>query len=91
MQKRAILALMMIMSSSMATAFADDSQVRELCEISLRTCQNLVDNLQRRIVMINDKIRKGDKEYSAEEMKKLEQKLNAAMEQLDKVEAGLTK
>ena len=35
---------------------------------------------------INSEIRKGSKQYSAEEMKKLEQKLTDAMAQLDKIE-----
>ncbi len=80
-----------ILLLSAAAAFAQDDQERAICNISVKTCQNLVDILQKRIRKLNAEIKRGNDRYSAEEMKKLEQKLRDAMEQLDRVEAGAAK
>ncbi len=80
-----------ILLVSATAASAQDDQERAICNISVKTCQNLVDILQKRIRKLNAEIKRGNDRYSAEEMKKLEQKLRDAMEQLDRVEAGAAK
>ncbi len=91
MKKRTIIAMTALLVSAAVLVSAEDLRVRSLCNISAQTCQNLVDNLQKRIMKINEEIKKGNKSYSADDMKMLEQKLKAAMEQLDKIEAGIPK
>ncbi len=87
MKKSAILVMAVLLAGVAVPAVAQDVQEQALCNISAETCRNLVDNLQKRIRKINAEIRKGSKRYSADDMKKLEQKLKDAMEQLDKMEA----
>ncbi len=87
MKKSAILIMAVLLAGSTVPAVSQDVQEQALCNISAETCRNLVDNLQKRIRKINAEIRKGNKKYSADDMKKLEQNLKDAMDQLDRMEA----
>ncbi len=87
MKKSAIIAMAALLISAAVPAIAQDAQEQAICNISAKTCLNKADILQKRIKKLNAEIKKGDKNYSAEEMKKLEQKLQDAQDQLDKVEA----
>ncbi len=91
MKMSAIFVIAALLTGSTVPAVAQDVQEQALCNISAETCRNLVDNLQKRIRKINAEIRKGNKKYSADDMKKLEQKLKDAMEQLDRMEAKPSK
>jgi F0F1-type ATP synthase epsilon subunit len=86
MKKSAIIAMAALLISAAVPAFAQDAQEQAICNISAKTCLNKADILQKKIKKLNAAMKKGDKKYSAEEMKKLEQKLQEAMDQLDKVE-----
>jgi uncharacterized membrane protein (DUF106 family) len=76
-----------LLISAAVPAIAQDTQEKVVCNISAKTCLNKVDILQKRIKKMNAEIKKGNKNYSAEEMKKLEQKLQEVMDQLENVEA----
>ncbi|HTP63835.1 MAG TPA: hypothetical protein VMJ66_00490 [Geobacteraceae bacterium] len=76
-----------LLVAAVLPAHAQDSQERTICDISAQTCQNLVDNLQKRIRKLNREINSGSDKYSAEEMKRLEQKLKDAMALLEEIEA----
>jgi len=87
MKKSAIIAMAALLISAGAPAIAQDAQERAICNISAKTCLNKAEILQKRIKKLNADIKKGNKNYSVEEMKKLEQKLQEAMDQMDKLEA----
>jgi len=87
MKKCAIIAMAALLISAAVPAFAQNAQEQAVCNISAKTCLNKVEILQKRIKKLNAELKKGNKSYSAEEMKKLEQKLQDTMDQLDKVEA----
>ena len=86
MKKSAIIAMAAFLISTAAPAIAENAQEQAVCNISAKTCLNKADILQKRIKKLNAEMKKGNKKYSAEEMKILEQKLQDAMDQLDKVE-----
>jgi len=87
MKNIAIIAMAALLISAAVPSIAQDAQEKVVCNISAKTCLNKVDILQKRIKKLNAEIKKGNRNYSAEEMKKLELKLQEAMDQLDKVEA----
>jgi len=90
MNKSAIIAMAALLISAAVPAFAQDAQDQAICNISAKTCLNKAEILQKRVKKLNAEIKKGKKNYSTEEMKKLEQKLQDAQDQLDKVEATAT-
>lgn len=70
------------------TVMAQQSnQEKVVCELSSGNCLKQADVIQKKIKKINAEIKKGDKKYSAEELKKLELKLKETQEMLDKLEA----
>ena len=87
MKKSAIIAMAALLISAAVQAIAQNAQEQAICNISAKTCLNKAEILQKRIKKLNAELKKGNKKYSAEEMKNLEQKLQDAMDQLDKVEA----
>ncbi len=86
MKKIAIVLLAAFLTSAVVPALAQDSQEKEQCAIAANNCLNKAEILQKRIKKLKAQIKKGDTKYSAEEMKVLEQKLQDAMDQLDKME-----
>jgi Skp family chaperone for outer membrane proteins len=87
MKKCAMIAMAALLISAAVPAVAQNAQEQAICNISAKTCLNKAEILQKRIKKLNAEIKKGNKKYLAEEMKNLEQKLQDAMDQLDKVEA----
>jgi hypothetical protein len=86
MKTSAIVVMAAFLMSSTVPVFAQGTaQEKETCAISANTCLDKAKVLQKRIVKIKKDIKAG-KNYSPEEMKMLEQKLQDAMDQLDKVE-----
>lgn len=69
------------------TVMAQQSnQEKVICELSSGNCLKQADVIQKRIKKINSEIKKGDKKYSPEQLKQLEQKLKETRELLDKLE-----
>jgi tRNA A37 threonylcarbamoyladenosine dehydratase len=87
MNKCAIIAMAALLISVTVPAIAQDAQEQAICNISAKTCLNKADILQKKIKKMNAEVKKGNRNYSTEEMKKLEQNLQDALDQLDKVEA----
>ena len=83
----AILTTFTLSVTSMAFA-ADVPQVdaKDECLLASKNCMNQVDSIQQKLKKINAEIKKGKKVYSAEEMKKLEQKLKEANEIINSLE-----
>ncbi|HTP64103.1 MAG TPA: hypothetical protein VMJ66_01840 [Geobacteraceae bacterium] len=86
MKKLVIVVLSAFLTAVALPVYADNAQEQETCAIAANNCLNKADILQKRINKLNAEIKKGDAKYSPEEMKMLEQKLQDAMDQLDKVE-----
>jgi Skp family chaperone for outer membrane proteins len=88
--KRILIAILTVAAlSATSMAFAADAPVaggKDECILASKHCMNEVDSLQQRMKKINKEIKKGTKVYSAEELKKLEQKLKEANEILKGLE-----
>jgi Skp family chaperone for outer membrane proteins len=87
MKKSAIIAMAALLISAAVPVLAQNAQDQAICNISAKTCLDKADILQKRVQRLNEKISKGGGTYSAEELKILEQKLQEAQDQLDKIEA----
>ncbi len=85
--KRTLIAVLTAVALSATTmAFAQDApkaNAKDECLLVSKGCMNEVDSIQQKLKKINTEIKKGKKVYSAEELKKLEQKLKEANEILD--------
>lgn len=86
MKKIAIIALSAFLVTAAVPAIAQNAQEKEICQIAANNCLNKAEILQKKIEKLNAEIKKGDTKYSAEDLKMLEQKLQDATDQLDKME-----
>ena len=88
--KKVLIAVLTAFALSATTmAFAADApqaSTKDECLLASKGCMNEVDSIQQRMKKINTEIKKGKKVYSAEELKKLEQKLKEANEILKNIE-----
>lgn len=88
--KKILIALLTAAALSTATmAFAEDAPVaagKDECLLASKNCMNQVDSIQQKIKRISSEVKKGKKVYSAEELKKLEQKLKEANDILKDLE-----
>lgn len=85
MRTSAMVVMAAFLMSAAVPVFAETAQEREVCAISANTCLDKAKILQKRVAKLKKEIKAG-KSVSPEEMKALEQKLQDAMDQLDKVE-----
>ncbi len=92
MKKSAAIVIVAFLLASAGTLSAQQTnEEKVICELAAKNCLNKVDIVQKRINKINAEIRKGSRKYSAEELKKLDQKLQEAKELLDKLEGTPSK
>ena len=88
--KRILIVVLTAFTLSVTTmAFAADvpqANTKDECLLASKNCMNQVDSIQQKMKRINAEIKKGKKVYSAEELKKLEQKLKEANEILNSLE-----
>jgi len=92
MKKSAVILIAAFLLSTAGSAFAQQTnEEKVICELAAKNCLNKVDIVQKRINKINAEIKKGTKTYSAEDLKKLEQKLQETKELLDKLEGTAPK
>ena len=76
----------LLVSASMP-AFSDQTpEEKVICNLAAQNCLNKADILQKRIKKLNADLKKGTKTYSAEDLKKIEQKLQETQDTLDKIE-----
>ena len=85
MKASALVVMAAFLMSAAVPVLAQNAQEKETCAISANTCLDKAKVLEKRIAKLKKEIKAG-KNYSPEEMKTLEQKLQDAMDQLDKVE-----
>lgn len=88
MKKILITVLAAFALSATSVAFAADvnNGGKDECLLASKGCKDQVDSIQQRIKKINTEIKKGKKVYSADELKKLQQKLKEAEEILNSLE-----
>ena len=87
----AILIAAFLLTSAGSVMAQQTNEEKVICELAAKNCLNKVEIVQKRINKINAEIKKGSKTYSAEDLKKLEQKLEETKELLDKLEGTAPK
>ena len=87
MKKFAIALVAVLMMVTVIPVMAEmTKEEKDQCLLASQNCANQVDSLQQRIRKLNNEINKGEKVYSAEELKILEQKLKEVDEILKNLE-----
>ncbi|UFS69200.1 hypothetical protein LPW11_15000 [Geomonas sp. RF6] len=88
MKRSTMIALVALLVSATVPALAaDPNQEKVICDLASKNCVSRVQTLEKKIKKLNMEIKKGDRKYSPEELKKLEMKLQEAQDQLDRVES----
>ncbi len=90
MKKMAVLLMAAFMMSATVPVLAAEmtKEEKDMCLLASKNCGMEVDTLQKKIKKLNAEIKKGKKVYSAEDIKKLQQKLDEANELLDAILKG---
>ncbi|BEH11827.1 MULTISPECIES: hypothetical protein [Geobacter] len=90
MKKMAIMVMAAFMMSATVPALAAEmtKEEKDMCLLASKNCATEVDSLQKKIKKLNAEIKKGKKVYSADEIKKLQQKLDEANDLLDTILKG---
>lgn len=90
MKKMAVLLMAAFMMSATVPVLAAEmtKEEKDMCLLASKNCGMEVDTLQKKIKKLNAEIKKGKKVYSAEDIKKLQQKLDEANELLDVILKG---
>lgn len=87
MKKSVIMMLAALMLSITIPAISQQTpEEKVICNLAAQNCLNKADVLQKRIKKLKADVNKGSKTYSAEDLKKLEQKLQETQDLLDKIE-----
>jgi peptidoglycan hydrolase CwlO-like protein len=86
MRKVAVLLCAAFMMSATMPAIAAEKMTKDekdQCLLASKGCSTEVDSIQKKIKKLQAEIKKGTKVYSAEEIKKLQEKLDEADKMLD--------
>jgi len=87
MKKNVIMIMAALMLSTTLLAYAQQTpEEKVICNLAAQNCLNKAEILQKRIKKLNADLKKGTKTYSAEDLKKIEQKLQETQDTLDKIE-----
>lgn len=87
MKKSVIMVIAALMLSITIPAISQQTpEEKVVCNLAAQNCLNKADVLQKRIKKLKADVKKGTKTYSAEDLKKLEQKLQETQDLLDKIE-----
>jgi len=86
--KKSVIMIMaaLMLSTTIPTYSQQTPEEKVICNLAAQNCLNKADILQKRIKKLNAEVKKGTKTYSAEDLKKIEQKLQETQDALDKVE-----
>jgi len=76
----------LLMSASIPAFSQQTAEEKVICNLAAQNCLNKADILQKRVKKLQGEVKKGTKSYSAEDLKKLEQKLQETQDLLDKIE-----
>ncbi len=90
MKKMAVMVMAAYMMSATMPVLAAEmtKEEKDQCLLASKNCATEVDTLQKKIKKLNAEIKKGKKVYSAEDLKKLDQKLEEANKLLDDIMSG---
>jgi len=85
MKKLALMLMTAVALAATVPAMAQEmtKEEKDMCLLASKNCAGEVDSLQKKMKKLRSEIKKGKKVYSAEELKKLEQKLKEANELAD--------
>jgi septal ring factor EnvC (AmiA/AmiB activator) len=83
MKNKALFVMAVLVMSCSMPVFAAE---KDDCLLASMDCKNQVDSIQQKIDKLNAEIRKGDKVYTAAELKKLNLKLKEVNAMLDDFE-----
>jgi len=87
MKKSVIMIMAALMLSTTLLAYSQQTpEEKVICNLAAQNCLNKAEILQKRIKKLNADLKKGTKTYSAEDLKKIEQKLQETQDTLDKIE-----
>jgi len=88
MKKPMFLVLTALLMFNCVPAFAQDAPEDQYrCKLEAGTCLKKVDAVQRKMKKMEAEVKKGKTTYSAEELKKIEDKLNEVEKMLDELKA----
>jgi len=88
MKKLMLLAVISLMTLNVVPAFAQDTpQDQYLCKLQAGNCLKRADVVQRKMKKLEADIKKGQKTYSADDLKKIEDKLKEVELMLDNLKA----
>ena len=88
MKRLMFFALTALMALNLAPAFAQETpQDQYLCKLQAGNCLKRADVVQHKMKKLDAEIKKGKKTYSAEDLKKIEDKLNEVEKMLDDLKA----
>ena len=77
-----------MMSAALPVLAAQTKEEKYQCLLYSKNCVTEVDTIQKKIKKLNSEIKKGTKVYSAEELKKLNDKLKETEDMLDNMQKG---
>lgn len=85
MKRAALLSLAVFMLAVSVPVFAAEmtSEQKDQCLLASKNCRDQVDSIQQKMKKLEAEINKGDKVYTAAEIKKLKDKLKDVEETLD--------
>lgn len=89
MRKMAMVLTAAIFTLSSVSAFAETKQTqpqKDECLLASKNCLTQVDDIRTRIHKLDKEIKKGTRVYSADELKKLQQKLKETSDTLKTIE-----
>jgi peptidoglycan hydrolase CwlO-like protein len=87
MRKAAVMVLAAFMMAVTVPVYAAEmtKEEKDQCVLASKNCAGEVDSIQKKMKKLQAEIKKGKKVYTAEEIKKLEDKLKEADDMLDKL------
>ena len=90
MKKIAVMLIAAFMMSATVPVLAAEmtKEEKDQCLLASKNCATEVDTIQKKIKKLNAEIKKGKKVYSAEEIKKLQNKLDETNQMLDNLLKG---
>jgi len=87
MKKFVIMTIAAVVTSTTMPVYSQQTpEEKVVCNLAAQNCLNKADLLQKRVKKLQGEVKKGTKAYSAEDLKKLEQKLQETQDLLDKIE-----
>lgn len=81
-------AMGLLLATSMPAVAQMSATEKNECLLSSKSCKNEADSIQKKIKLLQKEIKKGKTVYSAEEIKKLQDKLKEANDLLDDLLKG---